>query len=194
MNNQVVLEKVLSNDLSLQLVQGDITQEPVDAIVNAANERLQHGGGVAAAIANAGGPTIQQQSNAWVDQHGPISHSNPAITDGGNLPSQFVIHVVGPRWGEGEEPEKLRRAILGALRMAEEHDCRSLSLPAISTGIFGYPVDQAAHVILSALQGYQPADDDPTLKKVRITIIDKATLDPFRSILMKGETDGEAAG
>lgn len=183
MNNQVVSQAKLANGIQLQLVQGDITEESVDAIVNAANEHLQHGGGVAAAIAKAGGPVIQRQSNQWVQEHGPIAHDRPAVTDGGDLPCRYLIHVVGPRWGEGKEAVKLRQAVDSALSMAEEKGCHSIALPAISTGIFGYPVEEAATVIIEAIVSYAQQIEGGTLKQVRITIIDEPTLNQFRQAL-----------
>lgn len=183
MNNQIVMERKLDNGWLLQLIQGDITQERVDAIVNAANAKLEHGGGVAAAIAKAGGPVIQRQSNTWVEEHGPLTHGQAAVTDAGDLPCQWVIHVVGPRWGEGQEADKLSAAVQAAVEAAQQQGCTSLAMPAISTGIFGYPVDQAAGVILSALQSVDPTNGDSSLSRVRITIIDEETIQPFREAL-----------
>jgi putative ATPase len=185
MSNQVAMEAQLANGLQLQLVQGDITDEAVDAIVNAANAQLQHGGGVAAAIARAGGPVIQQQSNQWVREHGPVSHDQAAVTEGGNLSSRYVIHVVGPRWGEGDEAAKLRRAVLAALKAAESHDCHSLALPAISTGIFGYPPDQAAGQILAAIQSFNPTKSEIRLQQVRLVLFDTPAVETFQRQLEK---------
>ncbi|RPJ52035.1 MAG: macro domain-containing protein, partial [Chloroflexi bacterium] len=90
----------LSPTTRLEIAQGNLTQELVDAIVNAANKHLAHGGGVAAAIAEAGGPSIQQESEAWVRKHGPVTNAEPAYTHAGKLPARYVIHAVGPVWGE----------------------------------------------------------------------------------------------
>src|SRR5512139_4331821 len=120
--NKVLREHNLPTGQTLQIVQGDITMEAVDAIVNAANEHLQHGGGVAWAISKKGGPVIQKESNDWVRQHGPIPHSHPAWTSGGLLPAKYVIHAVGPVWGDtqsagagGDEDKKLAEAVTGSL-------------------------------------------------------------------------------
>jgi O-acetyl-ADP-ribose deacetylase (regulator of RNase III) len=94
--NTILIEKRLPSNQTIQIVQGDITIEAVDAIVNAANEYLQHGGGVARSIANKGGSIIQKESDAWVREHGIVSHKRPAWTSGGNLPAKYVIHAVGP--------------------------------------------------------------------------------------------------
>src|SRR5215210_71098 len=114
--NTVLMERVLQTGQTIQIVQGDITIEDVDAIVNAANEHLQHGGGVAWAISKAGGPTVQQESDKWIQQHGPVSHSHPAWTSAGLLPAKYVIHAVGPVWGDGDEDNKLADAVTGCLR------------------------------------------------------------------------------
>src|SRR5688572_10003455 len=108
--NIVLKEFLFPSGQRLQIVQGDLTQENVDAIVNAANARLQHGGGVAAAISRRGGPQILAESDAWVRQHGPVTHTAPAHTGAGSLPCCIIIHAVGPVWGEGNEDHKLSAA------------------------------------------------------------------------------------
>jgi len=163
----------------LELVEGDITAEHVDAIVNAANQHLQHGGGVAGAIARAGGPQIQRESDQWVHQHGPVSHAEPAYTTGGQLPCRYVIHAVGPVWGQGDEDRKLEAAVRGALRRADELELRSIALPAISTGIFGFPKDRAARIIFSAIRAYFAENAAGTLQLVRVMLLDRPTLDVF---------------
>ena len=102
MSNSLV-EKLLPTGQTLQIAQGDLTLEETDAIVNAANEHLQHGGGVAWAIVRRGGDMIQEESDAWIAKHGLVPHSRPAWTSGGTLPARFVIHAVGPVWGDGDE-------------------------------------------------------------------------------------------
>ena len=104
--NTVLQERSLPTGPKLQIVQGDVTVEEVDAIVNAANEHLQHGGGVAWAISKRGGPTIQRESDEWVRTKGTVNHAHPAWTSGGLLPAKYVIHAVGPVWGEGDEDAK----------------------------------------------------------------------------------------
>src|SRR5689334_9334103 len=145
--NTVLVEHILPSGKTIQIVQGDITIEEVDAIVNAANEHLQHGGGVAWSISKKGGSSIQKESETWIRQHGRVPHSTPAWTSGGLLPAKYVIHAVGPVWGEGNEDNKLESAVIGSLRVAEELKCSSIAMPAISTGIFGFPKDRAARVI-----------------------------------------------
>src|SRR5690349_20210279 len=134
--NKVLVEHVFPTGQTIQIVQGDITIEEVDAIVNAANDHLQHGGGVAWAISKKGGSTIQKESDAWTRQHGRVAHASPAWTSGGLLPAKYVIHAVGPVWGDGDEDHKLQSAVTGSLRVADELKCSSIAMPAISTGIY----------------------------------------------------------
>src|SRR5689334_4935426 len=121
--NSVLIEKNLSTGQQLQLVQGDITTEEVDAIVNAANEHLQHGGGVAWAISKKGGSIIQKESDEWIRKNDLVSHAHPAWTSGGHLPAKYVIHAVGPVWGTGDEDSKLADAIHGSLSVADKLKC-----------------------------------------------------------------------
>jgi O-acetyl-ADP-ribose deacetylase (regulator of RNase III) len=147
--------KVQIKRTTLELVEGDITALDTDAIVNAANERLAHGGGVAGVISRKGGPTIQRESTAWVRQHGPVSTGSAAITSGGNLKARHVIHAVGPVYdGTARSAELLGSAVRAALQMADGHGLKSVALPAISTGIFGYPLEEAAQVMLRAAIAY----------------------------------------
>lgn len=167
------------NKTDLELVQGDITKQQVDAIVNAANSKLQHGGGVAGAILRAGGTTIQEESNTWVQAWGgEISVGATAITSGGDLPARYVIHAVGPRNGEGEEDDKLHRATVNSLKTAEKHNLKSIAFPAISTGIFQYPVEKCAEAMLSTTIDYL-LTEETKLKKVVFCLFDQVTYDVF---------------
>lgn len=179
--NSVLVEKKFTAGQSLQIVQGDITTEAVDAIVNAANEQLAHGGGVAWAISKKGGPKIQSESDAWVRTHGQVSHAHPAWTSGGLLPAKYVIHAVGPVWinGRDDEEQKLQDAVIGSLQVADELKCESVSMPAISTGIFGFPKDRAAEIIFKAIGNYFDKNEASTVKVVRIVLFDQSTIDAF---------------
>jgi O-acetyl-ADP-ribose deacetylase (regulator of RNase III) len=177
--NKVLAERLLSAGQTIQIAQGDITAETTDAIVNAANEYLQHGAGVAGAIARKGGPAIQKESEAWVRKNGTVSHSKPAWTSGGNLAAKYVIHAVGPVWGDGNEDAKLAAAINGSLEVAETLKCSSISFPAISTGIFGFPKERAAGVILSAIENYFSLRRSG-IRSVKLVLFDESTLDAFR--------------
>jgi O-acetyl-ADP-ribose deacetylase len=180
--NTILAEHILSTGQSLQIVQGDITTEEVDAIVNAANEYLQHGGGVAWAISRRGGDVIQDESDKWVKQHGPVSHAHPAWTSGGALPAKYIIHAVGPVWGDGDEDKKLADAVTGSLRVADELKLLSLAMPAISTGIFGFPKERAAGIIFTAIDNFFSSNQSSTLKVIRIVLFDDATIQPFLKV------------
>lgn len=180
--NVVLVERLLATSQTLQIVQGDITTDNVDAIVNAANENLQHGGGVAWAILRRGGDVIQTESDKWIKIHGPVSHARPAWTSGGALPAKYVIHAVGPVWGDGDEDNKLSAAVAGSLRTADELNCTSISMPAISTGIFGFPKERAAGVIFSSIEKYFSSSTSSSLKTVRIVLFDDATVQSFLKI------------
>ena len=177
--NTVLIEKKLTSNQSIQVVQGDITIEAVDAIVNAANEYLQHGGGVARTISKQGGPVIQKESDAWVREHGRVTHENPAWTSGGRLPAKYVIHAVGPVWGDGNEDSKLEAAVIGSLRVADELKCSSVALPAISTGIYGFPKDRAAGIIFSAIEKYLTDDLPSGLETIKLVLYDQTMVDVF---------------
>ena len=178
--NQVKAEYTFQSGITLQLVQGDLTLEQVDAIVNAANANLLHGGGQAGAILRRGGPSIQAESDAWGRQHGPVKHERPAYTSAGSLPCRYVIHAVGPVWGEGNEDDRLAAAVRGALQVAAELGLASVALPAISTGIFGFPVERAANLILFNIRSFCAAQPDVSLRLVRLVELDAAKLETFR--------------
>jgi O-acetyl-ADP-ribose deacetylase (regulator of RNase III) len=138
-----------------------------------------HGGGVAGAISRKGGPTIQRESDAWVREHGPVSTGSAAITGGGKLPAKFVIHAVGPIWGSGNEEEKLGSAVQSALSLAESHNLKSISIPGISSGIFGGPKDVCARVIIQAAVEYLGKNPSTSLEEVRFCNIDEPTASAF---------------
>ena len=146
-------------DKVVLIKQGDITAETTDAIVNPANSQLLHGGGAARAIAVKGGPVIEEQSRRLIDRIGEVPTGKAVMTDAGRLPCKFVIHTVGPVWGEGDEPEKLRRAVWNVLTLAELYNLRSVSMPAISSGVFGFPKPLCAEILLATAVEFlkQPA-------------------------------------
>lgn len=180
--NRSLLKTELGPGRQIHIVQGDITVEQVDAIVNAANSQLQHGGGVAGAILRRGGPDIQSESNAWVRDHGPVKHGSPAYTKGGNLHAHYVIHAVGPIWGEGKEEENLRAAILGTLKQADDLQVRSIAFPAISTGIYGFPKLIAAHIFYNSMFTYFEQHPQSGIAIIRLTLFDQETADIFLQV------------
>jgi len=134
----------------IEIIEDDITLLERDAVVNAANARLVLGGGVAGAIRERGGPSIQ----AECDGIGGTFVGGAVITTGGNLKAQYVIHAVGPRMGEGNEDEKLKNATLNALKTADEHNLKTIAFPAISAGIFGFPIERCAEIMLKTAKDY----------------------------------------
>jgi len=149
---------------------GDITEEEADAIVNAANEYLKHGGGVARAIVKKGGQIIQDEN----DRIGYVPVGKAVYTSAGKLPAKYVIHTVGPRWGEGNEDEKLTSAVRSALQLAEELKLESIAMPAISTGIFGFPKDRGTYIILKTVHDFLK-NSKGTLKTVKLVDITEET-------------------
>ena len=179
--NRTLRTRVFPGGRTLELVHGDITAETVDAIVNAANAQLLHGGGVAAVIARKGGPVIDRESRAWVAEHGPVSHAEPAFTSGGHLPARFVIHAVGPVWGSGDEDARLKAAVTGSLHRAASLGLATISLPAISTGIFGFPRKRAAGLIFAAICAFFESDAR-SLTAVRVVLFDSPGLEDFTAV------------
>jgi O-acetyl-ADP-ribose deacetylase (regulator of RNase III) len=145
------------NKRKLKLVEGNIVVLNVDAIVNAANKSLILGGGVAGAIRNLGGPSIQDECNAI----GPIEVGEAVITGAGNLNASYVIHAVGPVYGEGDEDIKLANATLNSLNIAREKKIRSIAFPAISTGIFHFPIKRCAEIMIKVAMDFLEANDHP---------------------------------
>lgn len=163
-----MLEKKI-NKTVLRLVSGDLTERNVDAIVNAANSHLQHGGGVAGAIVRKGGRAIQDES----DKIGFVPVGGAAMTGAGSLPARHVIHAVGPRMGEGDEDAKLMRAVRSALKLADSQGLKSISLPAISAGIFGFPKDRCAAILAGQTAAYLKEHPDTSLALIEFCIFDE---------------------
>jgi O-acetyl-ADP-ribose deacetylase (regulator of RNase III) len=177
--SRAVAEHHFPDGAVLALIHGDLTESRLSAIVNAANPRLQHGGGLAAAIARRGGPRIQEESDAWVRRNGPAAPGRPAITGAGDLPCRAVIHAVGPVWGEGDEDHKLDLAVRSSLELAAARGFVGLGLPAISTGIYGFPVERAAPIILGAIADFFRLAPKTSLQRVEVMLFDQPTLEVF---------------
>ena len=161
------------NKLSIILIKGDITEVEADAIVNAANRYLKHGGGVAGAIVRKGGYEIQRESDEYVRRHGPLPVGGVAVTSAGKLKAKYVIHAVGPVYGDPRGDEKLAEAIRNSLSKAEELGLRSIALPAISTGVYGYPLKKCAEIMVDVLKEF--SEKAESLKKVLVVLYgDKA--------------------
>jgi len=169
------------NRTVLRLVSADLTERDVDAIVNAANTALQHGGGVAGAIVRKGGQVIQDESN----RIGYVQVGGAAMTSAGDLKARHVIHTVGPRMGEGDENAKLKKAINSVLALAAAQGLKSISVPAISAGIFGFPKDRCAAILVRETAAFLRGDRSSRLELVEFCIFDQEAFGYFRSELEK---------
>lgn len=175
------------NKTNVMAVHGDLTRQPVEAIVNAANEALQHGGGVAQAIVRTGGRVIQEESDAWIRENGPVGRGQAAVTTGGMLVASHVIHVVGPIYAEGQDNEAmLTDATRAALDAAAEHSLTSIAFPAISAGVYGYPAEEATAVIAAAVKGWL-ATNDSELAEVRLVGFSRDLASMFAAALTAGD-------
>jgi O-acetyl-ADP-ribose deacetylase len=161
----------------LEFVRADITEQRVDAIVNAANSQLAHGGGVARAIADAAGPALRRESA----RHPYVPVGDVGLTGAGDLPCSHVIHAVGPRWrgGKSGEPELLAGAYRNSLLLADRIGCRSVAFPSISTGIFGYPLHDAAAIAVATVR--ETLDSLSTVVRVRFCLFSQADLTAYRA-------------
>lgn len=171
------MDQITIHDSKIELVHGDITDMEVDAIVNAANAQLVLGGGVAGAIRRKGGPTIQEECN----KIGGTYVSGAVITTGGKLKAKHVIHAVGPRMGEGNEDQKLKNATLNSLELMDEYKLKSIAFPAISTGIFGYPIDKCAKIMITTVKDYLMGDT--MIKEVYFVLFTSSDYDIFEKNL-----------
>jgi O-acetyl-ADP-ribose deacetylase (regulator of RNase III) len=179
--NRVILEKHIDG-IKIKVIEGDITEEDVECIVNPANSYLQHGGGVAGAIVRKGGWIIQEESNNYIKTYGPLPVGKATITSGGSLKARYVIHTVGPRWGEGDEENKLRSAIKSVLDIANEKGIKSISIPAVSCGIFGFPKESGTKIIVDTIMEYIKSGKS-SLIEVHLIGIDKEIPELFKRYL-----------
>ena len=152
------------------MVRGDLLAQPVDAIVNAANGHLAHGGGVAGVIARAAGPALQAESDRVVSQRGPFPAGAAVVTGAGRLPFKGVIHAVGPRHGEGDEEEKLVQALSAAFALASRQGWESVAFPAVSSGIFAVPPEICARAYVRAARA-------SPLRTMRLCLRDQPVID-----------------
>jgi len=166
---------------TIRLVQGDITERDVDAVVNAANSYLKHGGGVAGAIVRRGGQIIQEES----EKIGFVPVGHAAITGAGELRAKWVIHAVGPRMGEGDEDNKLKSAVLSSLQIASDRGLKSISLPAISSGIYGFPKDRCAAVLVEEAYRYVKEHTGTSLELIEFCVFDDQAAEYFTTEVEK---------
>jgi O-acetyl-ADP-ribose deacetylase (regulator of RNase III) len=168
---------------AFEVVTGDLLKEPVDAIVNAANGHLAHGGGVAAAIARAAGPGLEEDGDRIVAERGPIPVGEAVVTTAGRLPFQGVIHAVGPHQGVGQEEDRLVRALQAALLRAHERGWGSVSFPAVSSGIFAVPLDVCARAYVRAVRGFFADHPDTSLRTARLCLLEGPLADLVKAEL-----------
>lgn len=184
--------EVTINQVKLRIIQGDITQQTTDVIVNAANPSLMGGGGVDGAIHRAGGPAILEECKQIVARQGRLPTGKAVITTGGNLKAKHVIHTVGPIWHGGNkgEPELLASAYKESLKLAAESNLNSISFPSISTGAYGYPVDRASRVAIDTVIAFL-SQSTTSIKEVTFVLFDAQTLGVYASALREiGEKRG----
>ena len=180
MTGYLVDEFSFSDNKKIAIIQGDITERKVDVIVNAANSFLKHGSGVAGSIVRKGGKIIQMES----DKIGFVPVGNSVITSSGKLPCSAIIHTVGPRMGEGDEDIKLSQSIFNTLHLATEKEFKTISIPAISSGIFGFPKERCADILLNETEKFL-LNNQTSLDSVEFCILDNETLEHFKSKLSK---------
>jgi O-acetyl-ADP-ribose deacetylase (regulator of RNase III) len=167
---RLLAERIGPHGRTFRIVQGNLLEEPADAIVNAANGLLAHAGGVAALIARAAGPALQEESERIVRERGPLPVGSAVATTAGMLPFKGVIHAVGPRRGEGDEEAKLVRALAAAFALARVRGWESVSFPAVSSGIFAVPADVCARAYVAAARA-------PAIRNVRQCLRDQSLID-----------------
>jgi O-acetyl-ADP-ribose deacetylase (regulator of RNase III) len=173
----------LASGKVLELLQGDITRETTDAIVNAANSELLPGGGVCGAIHRAAGPSLAEECRKLRAERGRVSTGHAVATSSGQLPARYVIHAVGPVWsgGASSEPEALASAYRESIRVADELGLKSIAFPAISTGIFGYPLGDATQVAVRTVREVLPRAKN--VNTVRFVVFDDAAFQTYSQVL-----------
>jgi len=167
----------------IEIVQGDITKQKTDAIVNAANSSLMGGGGVDGAIHRAGGPAIIDECKKIITRQGSCAAGGAVITTGGRLPAKFVIHTVGPVWhgGKNDEAKKLANCYRNSLQLMVDNDLKTVSFPNISTGIYGYPKKEAAEIAMKTVTEF--LDRNSTITKIYFVCFDEENFLLYRSLL-----------
>ena len=172
-----------SGEHVFEVVIGDLLAESVDAICNAANSGLSHGGGVAAEISEAAGPALDRECNEIVRTKGRVPVGGAVVTTAGRMSFKGVIHVVGPRFGDGDEETKLAQALKSAFAAAEERGWKSVSFPAVSSGIFSVPLPMCARGYVRAVREYFAEHPGSVVNKVRLVLFKGPMVDTVRAAL-----------
>jgi putative ATPase len=183
MTAEVVAREELPGGRVFELVLGNLLEEPVDAIVNAANGHLAHGGGVAAAIARAAGPALTEEGDRIVTERGEIPVGEAVVTTAGELPFKGVIHTVGPHQGVGREEERLEAALRAAFLRAHEQGWASLSFPAVSSGIFAVPLEVCSRAYVAAVRGFWADHPESSVRSLRLCLFPGPLVDLVRGVL-----------
>jgi O-acetyl-ADP-ribose deacetylase (regulator of RNase III) len=171
------MTQITYRGVQIEVLEADITEQAVDAIVNAANNQLILGGGVAGAIARKGGPSIQEECN----RHGAIRVGEAAITGAGNLPARYVIHAASMSLGGRATAESIRSSVAHALRLADTHGVRTLAMPAVGMGIAGFPLDEGARIMMETLKAH--IDGGTGLQRVRFCLFGSEAREAFENAL-----------
>ncbi|PRP80189.1 Appr-1-p processing domain protein [Planoprotostelium fungivorum] len=181
-SSRLIKEHTTDQNKRIQVRHGDITAEDTDAIVNAANGHLAHGAGVAGAITSAGGPSIQKESDQWIKKNGSVPTGEVAVTGPGRMMCRHVIHAVGPIWRDGSRDEEnlLEKAVWNSIYKAHEMGLKSISIPAISSGIFGMPKELVANVMFRSALKFSKSYSDSSVEEIRFTNFDQPTVNVFR--------------
>ena len=171
-------------DKIINLIQGDITTQDTDAIVNAANSSLAGGGGVDGAIHRAGGPVILEECQQWVSANGKLPTGQAMITTAGNMPTKYVIHTVGPVWhgGSKNEPQLLANAWHNSLSLVTKKELKTISFPSISTGVYRFPIDLAAEIAIKTCKDFLKSN---ILDEIRIVLFSEADLTTYKQAYAK---------
>lgn len=181
--------KITINNVTISMVQGDITKQTTDAIVNAANSTLMGGGGVDGAIHRAGGPKILEECKKIIAQIGKLPPGQAVITNAGNLNAKYVTHTVGPVWygGSKDKPGLLAGAYRESLKLAEEMDLKSISFPSISTGAYRYPLDQAAKIAIETVVKFTK-EEARSVNEIVFVLFDERTYAAYKQVLHSQNT------
>jgi len=187
MDNKVLRRLEISQRRYFEVVTGDLLAEKTDAIVNAANSHLAHGGGVALAIAQAAGMSLVEESNRIVRQQGRVPVGEAVVTTAGRLPFKGIIHTVGPQMGEGDEKDKLARAVQSSFLRAHERKWGSVSFPGVSSGIFSVPHSICADAYFEAVNRFWGTYGDSTVHLIRLVLFEG----PLLKEVLRASSDGE---
>lgn len=177
----------LDGERTFELVVGDLFAQDVDAIVNAANGELAHGGGVAGLIARRAGDELDEESRRYVRENGPVPTGRAVVTTAGELPFQGVIHAVGPRQGEGDERAKLESAVVEALNRADERGWRSVAMPAVSSGIFAVPLEVCAGAYVAGAVRHVEERPETSVKEIRLCLLEGPLVELVRDEMERVE-------